>query len=277
MEIKLTACIVTYNNDIEKLKKAIRSFLNTNISVKLFIVDNSRFDALKTLVDIDLNNIIYIHNPTNPGFGAAHNLGIEKAKEYSSKYHIILNPDIYFSIGVNEEIIRYMETDPSVGLVMPKILYPNGENQFLCKLLPRPIDLIARRFFPKVKIFNRMIEKYELRDFNYDSIENIPYLSGCFMFCKTDVLSEIGGFDDRFFMYLEDTDLCRRIHLKYKTIFYPKVVVFHYFEKGSYRNYKLLKHHIKSAFNYFNKWGWFFDKERSEFNKNCAKGITNVK
>jgi len=90
------------------------------------------------------------------------------------------------------------------------------------------------------------------------------------MFLRTEVLKKIGLFDENIFMYLEDTDLNRRIHGKYKTIFYPKVEVVHEYAKESYENKKLLMFHIRSAIYYFNKWGWVFDKRRDEINKSFS-------
>ena len=87
------------------------------------------------------------------------------------------------------------------------------------------------------------------------------------MFLKCEVLKDIGLFDENIFMYLEDTDLNRRIHSKYKTIFYPKVEIIHEYAKESYVNKKLLMFHIKSAIYYFNKLGWIFDRQRDEINQ----------
>ena len=78
-------------------------------------------------------------------------------------------------------------------------------------------------------------------------------------------------------MYLEDTDLNRRIHSKYKTIFYPNVSIIHEYAKESYVNKKLLIYHIKSAIYYFNKWGWLFDKERGMINKKCLNELNYIK
>lgn len=106
---------------------------------------------------------------------------------------------------------------------------------------------------------------------------NVPYLSGCFMFLRVSVLKEVGLFDERYFMYLEDTDLSRRIHKKYKTIYYPFVHIIHEYSKGSYKNIKLLIYHIHSAIKYFNKWGWIFDKERREINTKVLRELINYK
>ena len=106
---------------------------------------------------------------------------------------------------------------------------------------------------------------------------NIPILSGCFMFLRTEALEKVGLFDEHFFMYMEDFDLNRRIHCVYKTIFFPEAVVVHEYQKASYKNIKLLKAHIKSAIYYFNKYGWFFDKERKKANKKTLRDIDTLK
>jgi GT2 family glycosyltransferase len=95
----------------------------------------------------------------------------------------------------------------------------------------------------------------------------VPYLSGFFMFLRIEALNYVGLFDERFFMYPEDIDLTRRIHKYYKTIFYPYTEIVHGYERGSYKSFKLFYIHIVNIIKYFNKWGWFFDKERKMVNK----------
>jgi len=89
------------------------------------------------------------------------------------------------------------------------------------------------------------------------------------MFLRTRALEEVGLFDERFFMYLEDVDLCRRIRRGWDTVLYPHVQVFHEYARGSYTDPVLRRHHIVSAIRYFNKWGWLFDEERNAFNAAC--------
>ena len=104
----------------------------------------------------------------------------------------------------------------------------------------------------------------------------VPSLSGWFMFMRVSVLKEVGGFDERYFMYAEDLDLCRRIGEVSKTIFYPGVSVVHEYEKGSYKSKKLLKYHTVSIIKYFNKWGWIFDSKRKKKNKYCISQIKDL-
>jgi hypothetical protein len=270
----IIASIVLYKNKPDEIKRVIDNFLNTNLNIKLYVVDNSSTDNLRKLCTDD--RIGYIFNNDNIGFGAAHNVAIEKAIG-NSKYYLILNPDVYFKKGTLEKIHNFMEENYDIGLAMPKVLYPNNEMQYLCKLSPTPFDLILRRFLPFKKYLEKRNEKYELRFADYDQIMDVPYLSGCFMFIRTEVFEEVGMFDERYFMYLEDTDLSRRIHERYRTVYYPEATVYHEYGKGSYKNPKLLWYHISSAIKYFNKWGWFFDKDRREINRKTLDNLRDIK
>lgn len=269
---KISGSIVLYHNKKEEVQKVIDSFLNTNLDVVLYLVDNSSNDDLKILAEYD-DRIKYIFNNANLGYGSAHNIAIRKSIESNVTYHVVLNPDIYFNKGVLEELYEYMEKNKNIANVMPKVLYPDGEIQYLAKLIPTPMDLIFRRFIPFKKYKEKLNQRYELRFSSYDKVMNIPVLSGCFMFLRVESLQDIGLFDEDFFMYLEDTDLGRRIHAKYPTIYYPKVQITHAYAKESYTNKKLLMYHIKSAIHYFNKYGWIFDKQRKEINKRCLKEL----
>lgn len=257
MKKKITACIVLYRNDENMLQEAIDSFLDTDLSVKLYLIDNSPTDELKLLAKDP--KIEYIHNPANPGFGASHNLAIQKAFELDSDYHLVLNPDIYFERGNLERLCGFMDLNLDVGHVMPKVTYPNGEFQYLCKTNPTFFDLFARGFMPSFlkKIFQKRMDKYEYKNEDYNkSIYDIPYLSGCFMFLRTKVLKDVGFFDDRIFMYLEDADLTRRFLEVSKTAYYPEAHVYHHFAKLTHKKIKFKWITIQSAFIYFNKWGW---------------------
>jgi len=155
---------------------------------------------------------------------------------------------------------------------MPKILYPTGEIQYLCKLIPTPFDLIIRRFLPKSWTLKRT-EEFELRASGYNQIMNVPYLSGCFMFLRTEAIRKVGMFDERFFMYPEDIDLSRRIHRHFRTVFYPEVSIVHNHAHSSYMNTRMMFIHMFNMIRYFNKWGWIVDKERRKVNCETLKQL----
>lgn len=272
---QLNVSIVLYQNSLVQLKRAINSVLSTKLDVKLYLIDNSPANSLKILSELN-PRIVYIFNNANLGFSKAHNIAIKETLKEGVPFHLIMNPDIYFDKGVLEELYSFMEENKDIGLVMPKVLYPDGRIQYLCKLLPTPFDLFGRRFLnkgPLKKYIEKRNEIYELRFTGYNKIMEVPYLSGCFMFIRTEVLKKVGLFDEKFFMYLEDTDLSRRIHRVAKTIYYPYVHIYHEHQKGSYKNLKLLKIHIESAIKYFNKWGWFNDPERDIINKKTLEKL----
>jgi GT2 family glycosyltransferase len=269
---QVNASIVLYHNKKDQLIKAINSFLNSSLDAKLYLVDNSSNDELKELSELD-DRIEYIYNNVNLGYGAAHNIAMIKSIADSVPYHLVLNPDIYFESGVLEKLFEYMEENKDIGHIMPKILYPNDDLQKLCKLLPSPLDLFARRFIPLKSYVEKINNRYELNFFDYDEIIEIPFLSGCFMFLRTDVLKRNCLFDEDFFMYLEDADLTRRISRISKTVYYPNVKVYHEYQRGAHTSKKLMWIFIKSVFTYFKKYGWFFDKERNKINNQTLKKL----
>lgn len=261
----ISCSIVLFHNPVEEVRKAVESVLNCRKKIKLYLVDNSSNDSLR--FQFISPKIEYIFTGRNMGFGAAHNVAIKRAKG-RSKYHLILNPDVEFEPETLDGLSDFMDQYGDVGLVMPKVLYRNGDIQYLCKRLPSPTDLLFRRFLPgPVKsIFKDRLDMYELRDKDYNSAMEVPNLSGCFMFVRNEVFSKVGGFDERYFLYLEDTDLCRRINRHYRTVYYPVETIIHGYRKASYKSFRLLRHHLKSSVLYFNKWGWFSDRNRALIN-----------
>ena len=155
-------------------------------------------------------------------------------------------------------MIRFMEDSPSVGLLMPKIVYPDGSTQYLCKLIPTPADLFVRRFAigPLKALASKKIERFELRFTGYDREMDVPYLSGCFMLFRTSALKRIGLFDERFFMYPEDIDITRRMYAEFRTVFFPGAIVVHDHGREVYKSKRALLVHTINLIRYFNKWGW---------------------
>ena len=269
-----TASIVTYNTEKEELRRIIGCFQRVGLEFKLWISDNSEEDGLKEFVkEISDERIEYIFNNCNGGFGAGHNVIINKliTGEVESEFHLMINADIFFEENTIEKIVEYMKKNVDIGQIGPKIYELNGEVNMSCRLLPSPINLIFRRFLPIKFIIEKLDYNYEMRWYDYNKIIDVPILSGCFIFMRTDVLKDIGGFDKRYFMYMEDYDLCRRVGHKYRTVFYPEAQIIHEHGKASYKSRKMMMLHINSAIKYFNKWGWFFDSERKTKNKECIK------
>lgn len=261
--MQLTASLVLYNNAPDQFGDAIRSFLEGSDG-RLIVVDNS--PAPLAHASFGDPRVSYIFAGENLGFGRGHNLALAKIGN-GSDVHLFLNPDVAFGKEVLDCLLRHLELQPDVGAIMPRIQYPDGTLQRLCKLLPSPIDLFSRRFIP-LKSVNRLINRrYELHALSQSEPSCVPSLSGCFLLVRTAAVREIGGFDARYFMYMEDVDLVRRIGDRWKTVYEPSVSVTHGYAKESYRNPSLRSAHVRSALAYFAKWGWIFDKGRRVRNR----------
>lgn len=264
---KISFSLVIYNHSYESIQELVQTVLDFESTYCLFLIDNSPKDRISAQLPSH-SHLKYIFNNKNLGYGKAHNVAIKKILN-TTDYHLVLNPDIVFEGKALHQMLTFLDAHPNIGLLMPKVLYGNGEIQYLCKLFPTPFDLIMRRFIPnffKNKLQFRL-NQYELKHKDYSAQMEVPNLSGCFMLLRVEVLKIVGLFDEQFFMYLEDTDLSRRINMQFQTIYYPEVSIVHQYEKGSYKSFKLLKYHIVSAFRYFNKYGWFFDTVRTTINK----------
>lgn len=264
--MRISASLVLYRSRKDQYEAVIANFLDAVSTGTLYVVDNSP-EALESTYFSDAR-VRYIHSGGNVGFGPGHNQAIRMACP-ESDLHLILNPDIKFGADVLDVLSGYFERDGKVAVAMPKVVYPDGSLQRLCKLLPTPGDLIARRFLPFRSLRQRLNRRYEMHDLCQERPSEVPSLSGCFLVVRSKNLLDIGGFDERYFMYMEDVDLVRRLALKGKALYIPTVSVVHEYAKGSYKNRRLLGYHISSAIRYFNKWGWFFDRHRRSRNNVC--------
>ena len=237
---------------------------------KIYLLDNSEKEWLREQVDLQKvppasDELRYMAMPENLGYGRAHNIALRESAYQQTELHLVMNSDIRVKAEDIDAMHDWMLVNPEVGLLMPKVLNPDGTQQYLAKRLPSPMDVFGRRFLPKAWNEKRN-RRFELRDLDLNRPINAPYLSGCFMLLRTQAAVEAGLFDERFFMYPEDIDLTRRIHRNYLTLYYPQWIITHAHARSSYTNRHMLWVHIQNMCRYFQKWGWFFDPERQTFN-----------
>ncbi|TCW32457.1 glycosyltransferase family protein [Gulbenkiania mobilis] len=264
--MRLIASIVLFKNFKNKTEPLIEQITSSSLLEKLILVDNG---GCNWASNMNNEKIVYIKPKNNIGFGAGHNIAISRFAEHSD-FFLIVNPDIEVSAEDLDAFCLAAEKEDA-ALFMPDIRYPNGERQHLCKLLPTPFDLFFRRFLPSISKSTNTT--YELHDADYSRKFFAPYLSGCFMLVRSTALKAVGGFDERFFLYLEDTDLSRRLATYGSALYLPSTTVTHHFQKASYKSVKLLLIHVRSACSYFFKWGWFFDAERKQMNQRCLRHL----
>lgn len=267
--------IVLYKTDIPMVSEVIHSFFRgESEGRKLYLVDNSPTDELSSLAELYKGQIEYIFANANLGYGKAHNIAIRRSFDEGFKYHVVLNPDLSFGSDTIKGLELFMDENPEIGLCIPDMFdYQTGERKAGARLLPSPFDGFFRRFMSKSSITLKRDRDYLLKDADYSKPFSAPYISGSFMFFRNEYLKAIGLFDEHFFMYYEDTDISRRMYCKYGNSFVPNFSARHIGARESYKSKKMLLVTLKSAVYYFNKYGWFFDKQRRQINKAVLNSI----
>lgn len=264
-----SCCIVCYNNTAAQIERVLDSVSGCWPGIRVYLIDNNRENRMRSLAQ--RYGALYRHQPDNPGFGVSHNRALREAASAGSQYHFVLNPDVRFAPAAVAKLLAYMEQHRDVGMLAPRVHYPDGRLQPLCKLLPHPVDLAVRRFIPLLYRLSGRLARYELHASGYDKVMEVPALSGCFLLMRVDTVVKVGLFDERFFLYFEDVDLSRRVHEVARTVFVPDVSIVHDYARGSYKSWRLLWLHTVSAIRYFNKWGWWRDAARTSINARALR------
>lgn len=248
--IRISIGIVTHNSK-EVISDVLDSIKECNIkNLDIYVLDNNSNDGTIDLIRNNYDFVEIIESKENLGYGKGHNRILEKV---DSDYHIIVNPDIILKREELQKMIDYMEENKEVAILTPKVLNIDGTEQFLPKKTPR-IKYLLGRYENKFSICKKWRDEYTLRNENITNPIEIDFCTGCFMFCRTSMLKQINGFDERYFMYFEDVDLTREIQKIGKTIYNPKISVIHKWNREDAKDNKLKNEHIKSMFKYLLKW-----------------------
>jgi hypothetical protein len=252
---------VTFNSEklIREVLDSITCRLPLDYNPCLYIVDNNSTDRTTHIAEEFARrypNIKLILNSQNFGFGKAHNQVIEAV---NSRYHVVCNPDILLSGDIFTPLVKFMECWHDIGIVCPKFLNIDGTIQSLNRNHPTVLDLFLRRFLPSSfrPFLKKRLAAYEMQDVGYEKSYDVPFVSGAFMFCRTDILKAVGGFDERYFLYFEDADLSRKLQIHgYRTVFWPHVTVTHAWERLAHKSLLGSLMFAQSAYQYFQKWGF---------------------
>lgn len=253
----ITVSIVTYNS--EHVFEAIARFkteIMAHYPVTLRIFDNHSVPAyVKKLQALADERIIITAAEDNHGFGFGHNVNLVQSTD---PYFVCCNPDILINRVSFVAMYDFIDAHPEVSMITPKITDPDGKVQYLIRAKLDVFDYLLRfiRYDFVKRLFAKRIARYECRNLS-DERQQIKFGSGAFMFLRASMMRQIGGFDERFFMYFEDNDLCMRINQAGGQIFYlPDAPVVHYYARDSHKSTRGFKLFLTSMYRYFNKWGW---------------------
>ncbi len=249
---RVSAAVVSYNS-IPKIEGVLHSLFAHQgaYELQVYVVDNASQDGTADWVREKFPQVRVVPLPENRGFGVGHNAVLPLL---DSDYHLIVNPDITFDTDVLTPLCAYLREHPDVVMVTPQIYNPDGTVQPVPRRTPKYRYMAAGKLERFGGLFRRWRAQYTYSDREVTQPTDITFCTGCFMLIRTQVLRQLQGFDDRFFMYCEDADLTRRALGLGRVVWLPSVGVTHEWERGSSKNGKLFRIHVSSMRKYFKKW-----------------------
>ncbi|MBT5262421.1 MAG: glycosyltransferase family 2 protein [Candidatus Magasanikbacteria bacterium] len=246
------------------LRSLYRDITNSPLDVSVVVVDNNSEDGLREVLLREFPTALCVELGNNPGFGAAQNCGMAATE---ATYYFALNPDTDFSSDTNivDRLYAFMEEHPKIGMIGPKIQYPDGTLQYSCWRFPTFFQpLFSRTSLGKKGRGQRHAARYFMKEFDHGSTIPVDAVMGSALFVRGTAVKEVGNFDDRFFMYFEDIDWCRRFWEANWPVYYVHdIVLTHIHGRGSAKvpglftaviKNKLARDHIRSWLLYMWKW-----------------------
>lgn len=254
--VDLSVSIVSHNSydDLKILMPSLTGQLK-NIQSEILLVDNRSDDDSVQFIRNNFPEVQLTINTQRHGYGKNHNQNLKKAK---GRFVLFMNSDLVILPESINILFRFMNENEDVGICTPNVLNPDGSLQYLNKRYPSVTDIFLRRFIPPFleNVFKRRMYYYEMRETGYNFPVDIPFISGCFMFCRTSIIQKVKGFDERYFLYFEDVDLCRKVQKIARTVSCPDAKTIHRWERMAHKDVKWFFIFVRSAVQYFNKWGY---------------------
>lgn len=232
----LSVCIVNWNTR-EDLARCLTSLVGRSwdIEYEVWVVDNASQDSSGDLVRTRFPTVNLVVNAENRGFAAANNQAIQQSQ---GRYILLLNPDTIVHEGALNQLVWFLDTHPAVGIAGLKLLNPDGSLQYSCRTFPTWGAVLFRgtllgRLFPH----NRFTREYLMQDWPHNEVRRVDWVSGAGLAVRRKMLAQIGLLDERFFMYCEDMDLCRRAwDAGWEVVYFPEAVVTHFIGRSSDQN-----------------------------------------
>jgi GT2 family glycosyltransferase len=226
-DLVLSVQIVNWNAR-EHLRQALRSLFENAppFPFEVLVLDNASWDGSVQMVEKEFPQVRLLVSEVNLGFAKGHN---ELARHARGRYLFILNPDTVVMPDALTRLVQFAEAHPEAGIIGPKLLNPDGSLQYSCRRFPNPVAAIFRntplgRLFPH----NRYTRDYLMLDWDHNSVREVDWVSGAAMLVRREVYEQLGGFDEQFFIYVEDVDLCYRAwQAGWRVLYYPDAVIVH--------------------------------------------------
>jgi len=191
------------------------------------VVDNASTDGSAAMVKTEYPLVILIENQDNRGFAAANNQGMKIVK---GRYVLLLNSDTIVVNGAIQKSVAFADQYPLCGVVGVRTFYSDGKVQPNCFQFFSLLNMCISMFgLNKILPRNRFFGRERMTWWKYDTIKKVDVVAGCYMLVRKDVIKNVGGMDEHYFMYGEEMDWCRRIYQKgWEIYFYPDASIVHY-------------------------------------------------
>ena len=255
--------IVILNYKMKGLvKNCLRAILESDLPepYEIIVVDNNSRDGIEQMMEEEFPQVKFIQSDKNAGMGAGNNLGIKAA---SGKYVLILNPDIFVYPESIRKLHEHIRERADIGLLAPKLVNADRSLQLTCYRWHGLLTPIYRRtLFGRLPSGQKDLARFLMMEWDHEQTQEVDWIQGSCIVIPKRVLDEVGLFDEQFFMYFEDTDLCRRINKAgYKNVYFPETEVIHMHRRqsadGGFFNVlfnKMTRVHLISWWKYLRKW-----------------------
>ncbi len=259
--MELSATIVVYNHWQEALTAAATVLDCTRRHpLTLYLVDNASPDgsgpqleqAAQGLTTRPGQVVRVICRSRNQGFGAGHNTVLP---QLSSQVHFILNPDIQLMEDTLSDLAEWMEAHPDVVMARPGLQFPDGRIQAL-PLRRCSLRAMVYRQLPMLKFWSKYNDAYLMADADLTQPTEIQFCTGSFSAVRTEDFRAVGGFDEGYFMYVEDADLTQKMMQQGKVYLVPQYTAVHAWHRAAHRQLRPCLWQTRSLLRYFRKWGF---------------------
>jgi len=248
------AAIVINRNTEDYLRECLASLEAQEFSggISIWVVDNGSRDGSAGMVLSHFPAVNLLWNTRNLGYSRAANQGIEKTYE---PYVLVLNSDTVLSTDTVSRVVEFLEKNPRSGVVGPRLLNPDGTLQFSCREFPTVKEAFFHAFIGLFKAENTHSARYKKTDWDHLDEAEVDWVSGAFMALRREAVETVGGFDEKYFMYVEDVDLCWRVWRGGWTVnFLPRGDVMHHVgQSSSGASTRMMFQHHKSMLRFHRK------------------------
>ena len=251
MQPRVSACIVLYHSG-EVALRAAQALKESDLPVSLYVVDNTPEDDTAQRISGQYPDVTVLPQEENVGFGRGNNAVLP---HLASDYHLLVNPDVTFPPDLISRMVAYMDAHPEAVILTPRVFNEDGTEQFLPKKQPTIRYLLGGRLEKLGGPFPGWRRDYTLADQTITAPVNVQFATGCFLLIRTEVFRRLNGFDPRFFLYQEDSDLSRRALEVGNIVYHPEMTITHAWAREKTKTIKGNLRQVSSIIKFFSKWG----------------------